>query len=65
MKTTAHNPSFASSEGPFKLGALCFYSSVVQLNSFMLRNLPLHNPLLIATQKKTLPIPFSVHKLHL
>ena len=40
MKKTAHNTGFASGGGTSKLGALCFYSSLVLVDSFVLRNPP-------------------------
>ena len=36
----AHNPGFASGGVTCKLGALCFYSGVVLVDSFVLRNPP-------------------------
>ena len=38
---TPYDPGFASGGVTCKLGALCFYSSVVQVDSFRLRNPPL------------------------
>jgi hypothetical protein len=35
------NTGFASGGVTYKLGALCFYSSSVQVDSFVLRNPPL------------------------
>ncbi len=35
-----HNTGFASGGVTCKLGALCFYSSSVQVDSFVLRNPP-------------------------
>ena len=40
MRTTAHNTGFASGGVTCKLGALCIYSSTVQVDSFVLRNPP-------------------------
>ncbi|MBX3043349.1 MAG: hypothetical protein KF896_06500 [Ignavibacteriae bacterium] len=37
-KTTTANTGFASGGVTCKLGALCFYSSSVQVDSFVLRN---------------------------
>jgi len=37
-KITAHNTGFASGGVVCKLGALCFYSSSVLADSFVLRN---------------------------
>jgi hypothetical protein len=37
---TAHNTGFASGGVTWKLEALCFYSSSVQVDSFVLRNPP-------------------------
>jgi hypothetical protein len=37
---SAANTGFASGGVMFKLGALCFYSSSVQVDSFVLRNPP-------------------------
>jgi hypothetical protein len=37
---TAHNTDFASGGVTCKLGALCFYSSSVRVDSFVLRNPP-------------------------
>jgi hypothetical protein len=34
----AHNTGFAPGGVRYKLGALCFYSSSVQVDSFVLRN---------------------------
>jgi len=39
-RTTATNTGFASGGVTCKLGALCFYSSSVQVDSFVLRNPP-------------------------
>jgi len=39
-KITAANTGFASGEVTCKLGALCFYLSSVQVDSFVLRNPP-------------------------
>ena len=39
-KTLAHNTGFASGGVTCKLGALCFYSSSVMVDSFVLRNPP-------------------------
>jgi hypothetical protein len=39
-KTPADNTGFASGGVTCKLGALCFYSSSVQVDSFVLRNPP-------------------------
>ena len=36
----AYNTDFASGGVTFNLGALCFYSSVVHVDSFVLRNPP-------------------------
>ncbi len=40
MSKTAHNTGFASGGVTCKLGALCFYSSSVLVDSFVLRNPP-------------------------
>lgn len=40
QRITAANTGFASGGVTSKLGALCFYSSVVQVDSFVLRNPP-------------------------
>ncbi len=40
QRKTAANTGFASGGVTCKLGALCFYSSVVQVDSFVLRNPP-------------------------
>lgn len=40
MRKTCHNTGFASGGVMCKLGALCFYSSSVQVDSFVLRNPP-------------------------
>jgi len=39
-KTTGYNTGFAAGGLTCKLGALCFYSSSVQVDSFVLRNPP-------------------------
>ena len=39
-KSTGTNTGFASGGVTCKLGALCFYSSLVQVDSFVLRNPP-------------------------
>jgi len=39
-RNTAYNTGFASGGVKCKLGALCFYSSVVLVDSFVLRNPP-------------------------
>ncbi len=39
-KRAAYNTGFASGGLMFKLGALCCYSSSVQVDSFVLRNPP-------------------------
>ena len=39
-RTTTGNTGFASGGVMCKLGALCFYSSSVQVDSFVLRNPP-------------------------
>jgi hypothetical protein len=39
-RNTAYNTGFASGGVMCKLGALCFYSSVVLVDSFVLRNPP-------------------------
>jgi len=39
-RTAAGNTGFASGGVMCKLGALCFYSSLVQVDSFVLRNPP-------------------------
>ena len=39
-RTPAHNKGFASGGVTCKLGALCFYSSSVLVDSFVLRNPP-------------------------
>jgi len=39
-RTPAHNTGFASGGVTCKLEALCFYSSSVLADSFVLRNLP-------------------------
>ena len=39
-RKTAYNTGFASGGVTCKLGAFCFYSSVVQVDSFVLRNPP-------------------------
>ena len=39
-RTAATNTGFASGGVTWKLGALCFYSSSVQVDSFVLRNPP-------------------------
>jgi hypothetical protein len=39
-RTAACNTGFASGGVTCKLGALCFYSSAVQVDSFVLRNPP-------------------------
>jgi len=39
-RTPAHNTGFASGGVTCKLGALCFYSASVQVDSFVLRNPP-------------------------
>ena len=39
-KKTAGNTGFASGGVMCKLGALCFYLSSMQVDSFVLRNLP-------------------------
>jgi len=39
-KKTAYNTGFASGGVTCKLGALCFYSSSVLVDSFVLRNPP-------------------------
>lgn len=39
-ETAAGNTGFASGGVTCKLGALCFYSSSVQVDSFVLRNPP-------------------------
>ncbi len=39
-KKTGYNTGFASGGVTCKLGALCFYLSVVQVDSFMLQNPP-------------------------
>lgn len=38
ISKTTYNPGFASGGVTCKLGALCFYSSSVQVDSFVLRN---------------------------
>jgi hypothetical protein len=40
MRKTPYNTGFASSGVTGKLGALCFYLSVVLADSFVLRNPP-------------------------
>jgi len=40
QRNTAANTGFASGGVPCKLGALCFYSSSVLVDSFVLRNPP-------------------------
>lgn len=40
MRKTGYNTGFASGGVTCKLGALCFYSSSVLVDSFMLRNPP-------------------------
>ena len=40
MRKTGHNMGFASGGVTYKLGVLCFSSSVVQVDSFVLRNPP-------------------------
>lgn len=42
MKNTATYMGFASGGVACKFGALCFYSSSVQVDSFVLRNTPEH-----------------------
>jgi hypothetical protein len=42
-RKTAYNTGFASGEVKCKLGTLCFYSSSVLVDSFMLLNLPERN----------------------
>jgi hypothetical protein len=39
-RITAANTGFASGGVTCKIGALCFYSSAVQVDSFVLRNPP-------------------------
>ncbi|PSL01236.1 hypothetical protein CLV48_11438 [Cecembia rubra] len=39
-RTTGYNTGFASGGVTCKLGALCFYSNLVQVDSFVLRNPP-------------------------
>ena len=39
-RSTGYNTGFASGGLTCKLGALCFYSSSVQVDSFVLRNPP-------------------------
>ncbi|WP_251834361.1 hypothetical protein [Kaistella pullorum] len=39
-RKTSHNTGFASGGVTCKVGALCFYSSVVLVDSFVLRNPP-------------------------
>jgi hypothetical protein len=39
-RITAANTDFASGGVTCKIGALCFYSSIVQADSFLLRNPP-------------------------
>ncbi len=39
-RTVAHNMGFASGGVTCKLGALCFYSSSVLVDNFVLRNPP-------------------------
>ncbi len=39
-RTTGYNTGFASGGVTCKIGALCFYSSAVLVNSFVLRNPP-------------------------
>ena len=41
-RTAAANTGFASGGLTCKLGALCFYSSSVKVDSFVLRNPPEH-----------------------
>jgi len=43
-KLAAYNTGFASGGVTCKLGALCFYSSVVLVDSFVLRNPPFAKP---------------------
>jgi hypothetical protein len=40
MRSTGGNTGFESGGVTCKLGALCFYSSTVQVDSFVLRNPP-------------------------
>jgi len=40
IRKAAYNTGFASGGVTCKLGAMCFYSSFVQVDSFVLRNPP-------------------------
>jgi len=52
-RMAASNTGFASGGVTCKLGALCFYSSSVQVDSFVLRNPPAKPETVMGNYKKT------------
>ena len=60
-RTAAANTGFASGGVTCTLGALCFYSSSVQVDSFMLRNPPERK----ARNPKPLGTIFTGHSTHI